>query len=275
MQVDCAQFQETISCSTATSPPITLTGQDCSGTGVPVVGNAGQLTEIVQRPGQVLSVKICTPSEYDREVSVLCDPANGFSPINLVTLWPENAVPGTPPTVEAYSPNGTPFAGAVGSLVKCPGETIDIVVDRWCANGSPYERVSFFDVSVTPSVLVSTLWRDNSGAVVADPGNGSLGECVATRKVLVYHTENLGGLTIADIVVATGASVIHSVTVVQISGVGAVIGDSGSGAPLFTGQLWSWSATTGGTSFTQDTLSASSLRFDPAGGSQHITAIYS
>jgi hypothetical protein len=275
MQVDCAQFQETISCSTATSPPITLTGQDCSGASVPVVGNAGQLTEIVQRPGQVLSVKICTPSEYDREVSVLCDPANGFSPVNLVTLWPESAVPGTPPTVEAYNPNGTPFVGAVGSLVKCPGEKIDIVSERWCAGGAPYERISFFDISVTPPTLVSTLWRDNSGAVVVNPGSGSLGECVATRKVLVYHAENLGALTVGDIMLATGASILHSVTVVQISGVGTVNGDSGAGAPLFTGQLWSWSASTGSANFIQDTLSFSGLKFDSVGGSQHITAIYS
>jgi hypothetical protein len=276
MQVDCAQFQETISCSTSATPlPITLTGQDCTGVGVPAVGSPGQLVEVVQRPGQVLSVKICTPSEYNREVSVLCNPANGFAPVNLVTLWPESAVPGTPPTVEAYNPNGTPFVGAIGSLVKCPGETIDIVSERWCANGAPYERISFFDVSVTPSTLVSTMWRDNSGAVVPDPVAGSLGECVQVRKVLIYHQENTSGLTMGDIVTVTGANIIHSVTVVQISGVGAVYGDSGGGAPLFTGQLWSWSAATGGSSFIQDTLSASGLKLDPGAGSQHVTAIYS
>jgi hypothetical protein len=275
LEVDCAQFQETITCATAATPLVTLTGHDCNDTALPAVGVSGQLVEIVQRPGQVLSVKMCTPSDFDREVSVLCDPANSFAPVNLVTLWPTNAVPGTPPTVEAYNPNGTAYAGAIGSLVKCPGETIDTVSERWCDNGVPYERISFYDVSVTPAVLVSTMWRDNSGAVVAAPATGSLGECVVERKVKVYHAVNTAVTSIGNIIATSGAAIIHSLTVVQISGIGNISADSGGGAPLFTGQMWSWSASTGGVESIQDTLSYSSLKMDAAGGSQHVTVIYS
>jgi hypothetical protein len=81
---------------------------------------------------------------------------------------------------------------------------------------------------------------------------------------------NGGTVTMGDIIAATGATHVLSVTVKQISGVGEIQADSGSGVPMDTGETWSWSAVS---DQNVDHLSASALTMI-ANGEQRITSTY-
>lgn len=61
-----------------TLEPVTLEGIDCDGNPVPVTGEPGQITSVVQAPGTVFEVKIC---EDDRDFELSCgvDPATGHT----------------------------------------------------------------------------------------------------------------------------------------------------------------------------------------------------
>ena len=54
--------------------PITLEGQDCAGSPLDAEGLPGQITQIVQAPGQVLTVRICEDNT-DFELACGFDPA--------------------------------------------------------------------------------------------------------------------------------------------------------------------------------------------------------
>ncbi len=90
-------------------------------------------------------------------------------------------------------------------------------------------------------------------------------------KNLIWLQRNLGTVTMANIMAATGATHVGTVTVKQITGTGTVSGDAGSGVPLSAGESWSWGV------ISQDQtefLDNSTLSMNAGGGEQRITAIY-
>ncbi len=248
-------------------------GKDCAGVDLPPVPIVGAV-QTVPHPQAVQLVKICSPTAtLDREYSTLC--AQDGTKVLVVTAWDTTAPLATAPTVEAYTLAGAIYSGDRTLLTDCGTEKLDMVSEPYCSGGLQYERVSFYSVSTTPPALVSTLWRDASGAVVAEPSAGALGACPALvddRKVLIYLERNGGVITMADIVAACGTIHIQSVTVKQISGDGAVSGDAGSGVPLSAGETWSWSAITGNDAW--DHLGASALMMAAGTGEQRITATF-
>lgn len=135
----------------------------------------------VQAAGTVYMVKPC-PGAYDRELSTLCDPATG-APVLVVTYWPQEAAPGTAPTVEAYNANGTAYAGSIAALEKCGGERWDISDKLWfCISATQVSisRVDILDVSEPSApVVAGSIWQDATGAVIPTPAAGSyaVGAC--------------------------------------------------------------------------------------------------
>lgn len=259
-------------CEQTPPTPITVTGADCAGAPIAVTDSHVMLT--VPAPGAVQLVKFCTPTgEFDREYSTLCAPDG--TKVLVVTAWDKTAPLATAPVVETYTLAGTAYTGNRALLVDCAAEKLDVVTEEYCVGGFQYERTSFYDVSATPPVLSATLWRDQSGSSVSDPGPGTVGQCpliIDDRKVLIYLERNGGTVSMADIVANTGTVHIQSVTVKQIQGTGSVGGDAGSGVPLSQGETWSWSAVTGSDAW--DHLGASALKMDAGGGEQRITATY-
>jgi hypothetical protein len=256
----------------ASSVPPTVTGEDCAG--APLVVTDPKVVLTVPAPGAVQLVKFCTPTgSLDREFSTLCAPDG--TKVLIVTAWDTTAPLATAPTIEAYTLAGTMYAGDLALLTDCAAEKLDVVSEEYCAGGFGYERTSFYDVSTMPPTLAATLWRDQSGAAVADPGAGFIGACpaiVADRKVLIYLERNGGIVSMADIVAACGTPHIQSVTVKQISGTGSVAGDAGSGVPLSAGETWSWSCVSGLDGL--DHLGTSALTLNAGGFEQRITATY-
>jgi hypothetical protein len=112
------------------------------------------------------------------------------------------------------------------------------------------------------------------GTAAIDPYAGPFGLCEKRieTKLMIYLERNSGVVTMADIVATTGSQKVMSVTVKQISGVGSITGDSGSGVPMDAGETWSWSAVSDENS---DHLSSSTLSMDAGGGEQRVTATYS
>ena len=76
-------------------------------------------------------------------------------------------------------------------------------------------------------------------------------------------------MSVADIGTASAASVVKSITVVQVEGAGAITGDSGGGFTLLQGETFTWAASDDGL----DTLTGSALAAITT-GEQHVTAIY-
>jgi hypothetical protein len=115
------------------------------------------------------------------------------------------------------------------------------------------------------------VWQTDAGVVVPAPASPTKGVCqtTTTNKLQIYIIENTGVLTMADIVAATGAVKILSVTVVQQAGTGIILGDLQS-SHIYTGMAFTWSTNDLGA----DTLSTSAISFDAVGGNQIITATY-
>jgi hypothetical protein len=112
-------------------------------------------------------VTLCNPAEFDR--SVLCDPVTGATVI-LVTSYTEAGVP----TSVAYNANGTPYVGAITSLVSCNGKELESDALEMCDAG-----ISFFRWVVkengqpTGTVFDTTL----TGAPYTTTGAVTIGKC--------------------------------------------------------------------------------------------------
>lgn len=128
-------------------------------------------------------VNTATGVEYFRQLNQLCQP-DGTAVVSILS-WKESDAPGILPTVEYFNLNGTVYAGVVATLTRCAGEKVDIVSDSVCvpgvlpALGTTLERVSVFDVTGVAPVLTATLFRDNTGVVIAAPAVYNVGACAA------------------------------------------------------------------------------------------------
>jgi hypothetical protein len=243
----------------------TANGEDCAGLPVSVAGVQGQLIQTVPHPTAVQMVKICPPSPkvFDREMVVMCAPDGTKVAIQNVTA--EDAPLGTAPTFEAWTLNGAPYVGSITALTDCGTEKVDISTgEDYCAAGVNYTRVDFIDT--TTLLPIGSIWLDDNGTPVGQPAGAAKGLCAIQAFDLIYLERNGGVVKMADIVAATGATKITSVTVKQISGRGTITGDTGSGVPLDTEESWSWG--------NNNSLINAQLVMDASGGEQRITAIY-
>jgi hypothetical protein len=243
----------------------TLQGQDCAGLPLTATGPIGQLTQVVQAPGQVLTVRMCpTTQAQDREMVMLCAPDGVRVIIQNVT--PDTAPLGTAPVIEAWTLSGAPYTGVVADLVDCGIDKVNTERSDYCAAGQNYTRVD--GLSETTGAPVWTVWLNDVGVPVAAPSGAVKGICVVNAAPYIYIQQNTAVLTMAGILAATGAASVQSITVKQTSGVGSVTADAGTGAPLDKAESWSWASTT------TDTFGASALSFNAGTGEQRITAIY-
>jgi hypothetical protein len=185
------------------------------------------------------------------------------------------------------------------SMIACCPETNQLLTDiknqfvakvvadvEWIAlcdtPSAGAEPVPFFNRIVTVfnpdgSVAGTAVTQWAADQVTAYTIQGAVGACptivpsLPGQRVLTYVSENTAVLSVADILAATGASRIESITVKQMAGNGKITGDTGV-VDFSVGETWSWSIS--GTELAQDTLSSSGMQFDAGGGTQRITATY-
>jgi hypothetical protein len=112
-------------------------------------------------------------------------------------------------------------------------------------------------------VLVESCWR-------LIMGDKNLRCCPTTTFVdsKVYLQTNNTILTVQDILTATGATAIKSITVKQVSGQGKITGDSGNSVQIDSKESWSWSETS------NERFNVSALSFNADTGVQRVTATY-
>jgi len=270
----CEDAQKVVVCGLPAPVPVAVPATTCGAD--TTVQAADALSQAVHTaPGTALMVKLC-PTAQDREMAILCAPDGTKVMVQNVT--PEAAPLGTAPVIEAWLLNGTPYAGAIADLKDCGAEKVDIAAAQWfCANGQNLSRTDFWDISVSPKVLIGSLWQDASGAVVTSPapGTATVGTCSVVRKQLIYYRELVGGesLDISSIISDTGATTIHSIQVVHIDGEATLKGDTGS-IPLDAfAPIWSHSSISG--SDAQDQLTASAWTVVVDTGIVRVSAMYS
>jgi hypothetical protein len=164
--------------SIALQPTGNTAGVDCAGSPTPAVPTVGSV-QTIPHPTAIQLVKLCKPeTTLDRDYSTLCAPDG--TKVLIVTAWDTTAPLATAPAVEAYTLAGTIYTGDRALLANCAAEKLDIVSEVYCSGGKSYERVSFYSVNTSPPALVSTLWRDASGASVSAPAAGTVGKCIET-----------------------------------------------------------------------------------------------
>lgn len=112
--------------------PITLDGTDCEGNASPVTGNPGELVQVVQAPGQVLTVRFCDDmASRDWEIVMRCDPATDEQ---IMFQWDVRTNPPTLVSATNLS-TGEPFTGDADMLVSCGGSKLESDPRPVCVNG--------------------------------------------------------------------------------------------------------------------------------------------
>jgi hypothetical protein len=218
--------------------------------------------------------KLCPPLEYDREKVILCTPTG--EKVLVVTITRTNAVPGTLPIKEYYLLGGVAGAASVwtgnaDTLIQCPDVDTESDEVDYCDNGVSFTRWFVKKDGQPTGAYYDT---DDTGAIYTPAGPIVKGLCRVVSKKLIYLEENPpgGAIAISDIIAASGATDVYSVTVKQISGEGFVRADAGNGVNMSAYEVWSWSAIS---DLSLDNLTSSGIRFDSGSGLQRITAIYS
>lgn len=248
-------------CVTATAPQVVL---DMSL--APVAGAV--VTAKGDCPIEVVTVAAAAqgplPPPADYEKTVMCDPATGARVLVITDL----SVP-TAPVVSYWSLSaGAPFTGVTTGLVQCSSAAVSVESDQrpMCDNGQDFLRWYVKENGQPTGQFYDTL-LDGSLYVAGAPTPGA---CVITPKQFIYTYRNGGVWGMADIVSQVAPGVVQSVTVVQISGTGSLVGDYGGGFPLYANESQTFAAY--GTS-PMDGLNSSSTLFDAGSGEQHITAV--
>lgn len=227
-----------------------------------------------------LFVTVCTPVEDAEQVEISdlvlgCAVDGAGVAIGVVVLSKVvDEVTGIETQVRSMYPYGggaavTPY---VGPFQMCGKPEITTVVG--CYQGAT--PVSIHYIHVTGGSAPSVIVTDTFGVIIAaaTAANTTVGLCAIVpveTKHLIYLEKNGGVITMADIMGATGANRVLSVTVKQMSGQGQITADAGGGVPFDAGETWSWSVVS---DQNIDTLSASILTLDAGSGEQRITAIY-
>jgi hypothetical protein len=115
---------------------VTLEGQDCAGEALPATAKAGELVQIVQAPGQVLSVRFCDDAaSRDWELIKRCSPGGE----EILFQWD---VKTNPPTLvsatnlatgEAYTGDGTELISCGSTQIWQAARTPSPTKQAWSA----------------------------------------------------------------------------------------------------------------------------------------------
>ena len=159
--------------------PITLDGQDCDGAANPATGMPGELVQIVQAPGQVLSVRFCSDDAADFELACGIDPTNdhqiqtAYKIVNgefvLISRW--DVV------------TGLAWTGDASTLNACGGSGLESDADDVCVEGTSLRRWTVKKDGVPTGDLYYT---DSTGAIFDVPSTAVvvLGSCVTNCATL-------------------------------------------------------------------------------------------
>jgi hypothetical protein len=150
--------------------PITLNGQDCAGAALPATGNPGELVQVVQAPGQVLTVRIC---EDDRDFELSCgvDPATGHQ---IQTAY--KIVGGQFQLIRRWDVvTGAEWTGDPATLEGCGGKTLESEKELMCDNGTEFFRWFVIEDGEPTGAYVDT---NLNGAPYTVTGTPKVGACV-------------------------------------------------------------------------------------------------
>jgi hypothetical protein len=162
--------------------PITITGEDCAGTPLPITGLSGQIVQTVPAPGAVQTVKFCDPvANLKIEFSeTLLYSASTEQSIVRIREYNED----TGAWVLRYENlDGTPFVGTLPADLTA--QTAQVNVTRTsvlgCAASVPYimRETSRFDAETGALESEIIEWVDSAGVVYSvAPAGFSLGDCI-------------------------------------------------------------------------------------------------
>jgi hypothetical protein len=226
--------------------PVTLDGQDCEGAALPATGLPGQLTQIIQAPGQVLSVRMCSDDAADFELACGIDPATehqiqtAYKIVNgefvLINRW--DVVTGLAWTGDATTLEGCGGAGVESDpevfcdgtntfyrwFVKKNGVPTGVTYDT-DFNAAPYAASSpvtqgacQFDNELIPTISsafgsdLSTLLPGKNISIqkpdcCAIKVNTSAGSFIVTRKMTGYSTGDFcNDVTVTSVELLSGAT---------------------------------------------------------------------
>lgn len=179
-------------CGAAASPtPITLDGQDCAGEVNSATGLPGEIVQVVQAPGQVMTVRIC---EDDRDFELSC----GVDPITehqIQTAY--KIVAGEFVLIKRWDTvTGAEWTGDPATLEACSGTTFESDPIEMCDAGTTFLRWIVkdggkptgvkFDTDLTGTAYVVT---DESGVTA---GKCDTGSCAPT--ISSAYGDTLAGL---------------------------------------------------------------------------------
>lgn len=274
-----------VPCTTPVNAPA-LSALACDGVTTIDVQADPSVKQIVNAPGTSLSVRMCGPTTAVRiefSETVLYSASTEQTVVRIREFDEDNGTWG----LRYENLDGTPFLGPMpGDLYEVTAQVAPVVNETLgCVlsfNGAGFpvtekyiqRSTKLFDAETGALESTTTEWEDATGTIfTVAPVGFVLGTCpdAPPRPNLIWLERSGGLVTMADIMTATGAVGVGSVTVKQIQGRGTVNGDSGSGVPLDIGETWSWGVISQNQT---ESLSASALSMDATGGEQRITAVY-
>jgi hypothetical protein len=163
----------TVVCGNAPPPePITLDGQDCEGAAKPATGLPGEIIQVVQAPGQVMTVRICE-GDKDFELSCGVDPVTGHQ---VQTAY--KIVAGEFVLIKRWDTvTGTEWTGDPATLEGCGGKPLEAEQELFCDGGVEFLRWYTIEDGLPTGQYVDT---DFTGApyTVTDEANIKRGACV-------------------------------------------------------------------------------------------------
>lgn len=162
--------------------PITLDGTDCDGVALPATGSTGEIVQVVQAPGQVMTVRFCDDmASRDWELVIRCDPATDEQ---IMFQWDVRTNPPTLVSATNLS-TGNPFVGDADALVSCNGSKLESDSIEMCDAGTTFLRWIVKDSGKPTGAKFDT---DLTGAVytVTDESGVVSGKCVSGCPDVTY-----------------------------------------------------------------------------------------
>ena len=158
--------------------PITLDGQDCDGAALPATGNPGELVQIVQAPGQVLSVRMCSDDAADFELACGVDPDTGHT---IQTAY--KIVAGQFVVINRWDVvSGLAWTGDAATLESCNGVTQESDPREVCVGGVNLTQWVVMEAGMPTGTVFYT---NNAGQIVevAPGAEVTLGACPVIREI--------------------------------------------------------------------------------------------
>ena len=154
--------------------PVNLEGTACDGSSNPAAGNKGEIVQVVQAPGQVMTVRIC---EDDRDFELSCgvDPVTGHQ---VQTAY--KIVAGAFELIKRWDTvTGVEWTGDPATLEGCGGKTLESEQELFCDTGVPFLRWYVIEEGRPTGDVVDT---DLNGQpyTVTNPATVVKGECKPT-----------------------------------------------------------------------------------------------